>query len=129
VVVVEDNPTDVFLVREAMTAHGLDVVLEICEDGQEAIDFIVSLEEDESEPCPELILLDINLPKTDGFEVLGRLRESRRCGSIPVIVMTSSPAPSDRDRSAALGAKAYFQKPPHYNDFLRIGELVRAHLK
>lgn len=127
-VVVEDNPTDVFLIKEAIVAHGLDVDLRVFKDGEEAIHLIASLDENGDEPCPGLLLLDINLPRTDGLEVLGRLRGSKRCAHIPVIIMTSSAAPSDRERSAALGANAYFQKPTQYDAFLKIGEILRMHL-
>jgi CheY-like chemotaxis protein len=68
--VVEDNPTDVFLIREAIVAYGLDVELEVFEDGEEAISLIARMDANEGELCPNLMLLDLNLPRTDGFEVL-----------------------------------------------------------
>src|SRR5580704_5914352 len=76
IVVVEDNPTDVFLISEAIAAYGLQAELKVVEDGEKAISLIARIEANESEPCPQLILLDLNLPGTDGFEVLKRLRES-----------------------------------------------------
>ena len=67
IVVVEDNPTDIFLIREAIAAHGLNADLTICENGEQALAMIARLEANESEPCPRLMLLDLNLPDTDGW--------------------------------------------------------------
>jgi CheY-like chemotaxis protein len=98
--------------------------LRILEDGEKAIQFLAGLDADEAASCPKLMLLDLNLPRADGFEVLERVRSSKRCSQIPVIIMTSSAAPADRDKSTALGASAYFQKPSQYEAFLKIGEIV-----
>jgi CheY-like chemotaxis protein len=129
IVVVEDNPTDVFIILQALKAHRLEVELRVFNDGEEAISLIAHLDAEQNEPCPQLILLDLNLPRTDGFEVLKRLRESRRCADIPVIVMTSSAAQSDLDKSAALGANAYFQKRVEYDASLEIGSMIKQHLR
>jgi CheY-like chemotaxis protein len=126
---VEDNPTDVFLIKEAIAAYRLDVELEVFEDGEEAISLIARMDANESELCPNLMLLDLNLPRTDGFEVLEHLRKSKRCARIPVIVMTSSAAQSDRDKSTSLGADAYFQKQAEYDAFLKIGGIMKELLK
>lgn len=120
---------DIFLIKEAIVAHGLDIDIEIFENGEEALNLISKLDEDENVPCPGLVLLDINLPRADGFEVLGRLRNSRRCAAIPVVVMTSSTAAFDHAKSSALGASDYFHKPSDYETFLTIGEVLRKHLK
>ena len=78
---------------------------------------------------PELVLLDLNLPRVDGFDVLDKLRKSRRCSAVPVVVMTSSAAQNDRDRSALLGATTYFLKPTGYDAFLKIGTIIRELLR
>jgi CheY-like chemotaxis protein len=127
-VVVEDNPTDVFLISEAIAAYGLQAELKVVEDGEKAISLIARIEANESEPCPQLILLDLNLPGTDGFEVLKRLRESKRCAETRVIVMSSSGAPSDRDRSTSVGADAYFQKKVDYDASMEIGGIIQKFL-
>ena len=129
IVVIEDNPTDVFLVKQAVAAYGLDADLQLLEDGEEAIGLIARIEGDESAHSPDLILLDINLPRTDGFEVLERLRSSDKCRNAPVIVMTSSAAQADHDKAAELGANAYFEKRPGYQDFLKIGAVMHDLLK
>jgi CheY-like chemotaxis protein len=129
IVVVEDNPTDVFLINEALAAHGLRADLTVFEDGDRAIGLIARIEAEESVPCPRLMLLDLNLPGADGFAVLERLRKSQRCAAIRVIVMSSSAVPSDRNRSVSLGADAYFQKQVGYSASLEIGAIIRELLE
>jgi two-component system response regulator len=123
--VVEDNPTDVYLVRKALKAQGLEVDLQVFEDGETAITFVQQLDGDDTLDCPSLVLLDVNLPRADGFEVLRCLRSSMKCETIPVIVMTSSAALADRTTATALRADAYFQKPPSYDAFLKLGALAQ----
>jgi chemotaxis family two-component system response regulator Rcp1 len=126
--VVEDNPTDVYLVRKALKAQGLEVDLQVFEDGETAITFVQQLDGDDTLDCPSLVLLDVNLPRADGFEVLRCLRSSMKCETIPVIVMTSSAALADRTTATALRADAYFQKPPSYDAFLKLGALAQQML-
>jgi len=128
VVLIEDNQTDVFLVKQAIAAHHLDINLQVMEDGEQAIRFIAGLDADPSAQCPRLFLLDLNLPRISGLEVLSGLRHSKRCASLPVLVMTSSDAQTDRAQSAALGATGYFSKPSGYQEFLTIGEVIQAML-
>ena len=86
--------------------------------------YVQQLDSDESLACPSLILLDVNLPCADGFEVLSSLRSSTKCRDIPVIIMTSSAALPDRTTATALRADAYFQKPTSYDAFLNLGALA-----
>lgn len=102
----------------------LPVDLHIVSDGQKAIDFIARAEQDPDAPCPHLLVLDLNLPKRDGFEVLRRLRDSSVCGDIPVLIVTSSDAPGDLEQAAALGA-GYFRKPPSLEEFLKLGGVLK----
>jgi two-component system, chemotaxis family, response regulator Rcp1 len=124
VMVIEDNPTDVFLVREALSAHGLKVDLNVFEDGEAAIAYVQHLDQDASLVRPSLVLLDVNLPRADGFTVLHCLRGSTKCGNIPVIIMTSSDALMDHKTATSLRADGYFQKPPGYDAFLTLGALA-----
>jgi two-component system, chemotaxis family, response regulator Rcp1 len=124
----EDNLPDTVLIREVIRTEGLPIDLHIASDGQTAIDFIEAAEGDPSAPCPDFLLLDLNLPKRDGFEVLKRLRDSEKCKSIPVVIITSSDSPGDRQHAAELGA-SYFRKPPNYEDFLKLGEVLRKLLQ
>jgi DNA-binding response OmpR family regulator len=98
-------------------------------DGEKAIRFIENAEKDESAPCPKLLLLDLNLPRKNGIEILERLRRSDKCGNIPVIVVTSSDSQQDRDDAARLGATRYFRKPHDFDEFVKLGEVVRQVLE
>jgi CheY-like chemotaxis protein len=71
------------------------------------------------------MLLDLNLPKKTGTQVLERLRKSSRCGGIPVIVMTSSDSPKDKEQTTSLGANQYFRKPSKLEEFMKLSEIVR----
>jgi DNA-binding response OmpR family regulator len=96
----------------------------VAPDGSQAFDFVTRAELDKTAPCPHLLLLDLNLPKLDGFEVLRRLRANERFKSLPVLVFTSSDAPADRAMAAELGA-SYFRKPTSYEEFLKVGSVVK----
>lgn len=122
--VAEDNLPDALLVREAVRLENLPVDIHMVSDGQQAMEFIARAETDPDAPCPHFLLLDINLPKADGFEVLRRLRASEKCKGIPVVVVSSSDSPSDRGQAAELGA-AYFRKPPSYAEYLKLGRVLR----
>jgi CheY-like chemotaxis protein len=106
----------------------LPIELHVASDGQRAIDFIIRAEEDPDAPCPHLLLLDINLPKADGFEVLRHVRGSQRCSKIPVLMTSSSDSPTDRNQAAKLGA-GYFRKPPSYDEYLKLGAVLKQLLK
>ena len=124
----EDNLPDVLLVREAIRSEDLPLDVYVASDGQQAIDFIERAEHDPNAPCPHFLLLDLNLPKRDGFEVLQRLRAGERCKAIPVVIITSSDSPTDQAQAAALGA-GYFRKPPNYDEFLKLGGVLKKLLK
>jgi two-component system, chemotaxis family, response regulator Rcp1 len=124
---VEDNPPDALLVREAIRMEGLPLNVHLVADGERAMDFIAKAESDPAAPWPDIMLLDLNLPKVEGFEVLRWLRASGKRKHIPVMVITSSDSPKDRTESAALGA-GYFRKPANYDEFLKIGPVLRTFL-
>jgi len=109
VLLVEDNPTDVFVIKEAIERSGLDLDLHLATNGEEALVYLQNLAKSEKPLCPALVLLDLNLPKIGGIEVLRKLRGSSPCNQTPVIVVTSSTAESDRAAVRRLGAEAYFQ--------------------
>lgn len=120
----EDNLPDVLLVREAIRKENLSLDVHVVADGEQAIEFIARADVDDSAPCPNIILIDLNLPRRDGFEVLRYVRDSRRCRNTPVLIVTSSDAPNDRQLAADLGA-SYFRKPPSYLEFLRLGATLK----
>lgn len=96
----------------------------VVHDGAGAKDYLQRVGTGES-PCPDLILLDLNLPHTSGHELLKLIREHAHCGKMPVLIMTSSDAPRDRERVKALGASYYFRKPTDLEEFLQVGRVVR----
>ena len=124
----EDNLPDALLVREAIQAEQLQVDVHIVADGELAIDFIARAATDPDAPVPQVILLDLNLPKIDGFEVLRRVRAIEKFKSIPVIIVTSSDSPEDRREASTLNAN-YFRKPVSYEDFIKIGGVLRRFLE
>ena len=101
--------------------------LYILNDGEQALQFFRQIDQ-ESIRCPDMLLLDLNIPRFDGFHVLGYLRKLAQCTQMPAIVMTSSAAPADKTRSAACNVSAYFNKPSTYAEFLEIGDIIRKHL-
>lgn len=125
ILLVEDTEPDVYLVREALKQAGLDFKLKVFEDGEKAVEFIEMLDRNSSEACPHLVLLDLNLPKKSGEQVLERMRQSPRCGRLPVIIVTSSDSPKDKSQAARLGATQYFRKPSRLDEFMKLGPLVR----
>ncbi len=114
--------------REVIRAESLPLEVHVASDGQAAIQFIESAEGDPHAPAPDFVLLDLNLPKRDGFEVLRRLRASAKFKDTPVLIMSSSDAPADVRLASSLGA-AYFHKPAGYNEFLKLGGVMRERLK
>jgi CheY-like chemotaxis protein len=124
----EDNLPDVLLVREAIANENLPFDIFTASDGQQAFDFIERADKELDSPCPHFLLLDLNLPKKDGFEVLRRVRVSTRCRNTRVVVITSSDAPGDRKQAELLGA-AYFRKPTSYEEFLKLGGVLKRLLE
>lgn len=117
VLLAEDNKLDIFVVQEAFAEYKIPAVLHVVKDGEAAMRFIDAADHDRA-PCPALVLLDLNLPKKSGTEVLAYLRRSKKCAAAKVLIVTSSN--SDRDRAATqhMGANGYFLKPANYDEFL-----------
>lgn len=122
---VEDNRGDIFLIREALQAANLDADLHIVQDGEKAVRFFEEVDHDDSLPCPGLVIMDLNLPKRQGGEVLELMRKSRRCANALAIVVTSSDSEKEREAMAKLGVREYFRKPSQYEDFMKLGEVVK----
>lgn len=120
---VEDNPGDVRLTEEAFKQGRIENDLHTVSDGSEALDFLHQRGTYEDAPRPDLILLDLNLPRKDGEEVLEELKDDSELRSIPIIVLTSSRAEEDVTRSYELHANAYLTKPVDPDEFI---ETVRA---
>lgn len=125
----EDNATDVFVIKEVLATSGLNLQLHVEKDGYHALRYLRALDEDQSRTLPALVLLDLNLPKVSGLEVLQQLRGNSRFKDIPVIVVTSSNAPIDRAAAVDLGANAYFQKPGDLRSYEKLAELITTFVK
>ncbi|SER73454.1 response regulator [Natrinema salaciae] len=123
ILLVEDNPGDVRLTKEAFKQGRIENDLYVVTDGTEALDFLSQRGEYADAPRPDLILLDLNLPGKDGEEVLAELKDDSSLRSIPVIVLTSSRAEEDIVKSYELHANAYLTKPVDPDEFI---ETVRA---
>lgn len=122
--VAEDNDGDVFLIEEALRAHNLSFKIDLVQDGMRAEAYLNRLEVIGDAICPDVFLLDLNLPKGDGHAILKSFRQNRVCARVPVIIITSSDAPRDRQQAELLGAAAYFRKPSDLTEFLELGAIV-----
>lgn len=125
ILLAEDNPADVQLVREALEDRSVDCALHVVPDGAQAIAFIEKVDGSSTLPCPSLLLLDLHLPKRNGEEILRYLRASERCGRTPVVVLTSSDSPRDVENATRHAALHYFRKPSALDEFLKLGDIVK----
>jgi CheY-like chemotaxis protein len=125
VFLIEDNVGDVLLVEEALREYRIDCDLTVVADGEEAIRFFQTLDHNPEITPPSLVLLDLNLPKRSGHEVLEVIRRSTRCPAMSVVVVTSSQHQSDLARMRRLGATAYFHKPSNFDEFMKLGALIK----
>jgi len=120
--VIEDNGTDVLMLRHALAEHSIPHEMLVIEDGEEAIEYLGNCN---ARNTPDLIVIDLNLPKQDGLDVLREYRFSALLVGTPMIVLTSSSDPGDRNRAEMLGIAAYIRKPIQLDDFFAIGETIR----
>jgi CheY-like chemotaxis protein len=120
VLLVEDSPGDVRLTREAFKDAKVHINLHVAPDGAEAMDFLNRKGKHSNVPRPDLILLDLNLPKKDGREVLEEIKQSPELKSIPVVVLTTSASEADILRSYRLHANCYITKPVGLDGFLKV---------
>ncbi|MCM2416995.1 response regulator [Streptomyces sp. RKAG293] len=118
VLLVEDDPGDELMTREAFEDNKIGNTLHVVRDGLEALDFLYRREPHTQAPRPDLILLDLNLPKYDGRQVLERIKADPDLSHIPVVVLTTSSAEEDILRSYKLHANAYVTKPVDLDQFI-----------
>src|ERR1700759_2569868 len=121
VLLVEDDPGDVLLIREAFSDHKVGNGLSVVSDGVEAMEYVRGEGEHAGRPRPDLILLDLNLPRKSGAEVLAEIKGDPDLATIPVVVLTTSQSEDDVLRSYKNHANAFITKPV---DFDRFGEIV-----
>jgi CheY-like chemotaxis protein len=126
VLVVEDNPTDARLVEEALSEHQVPHEMVVLRDGEEALEY---LEHMADKSKPDLIILDLNLPKRDGFGVLNEYRARPALSFVPIVILTSSDSPADKLRAKSIGVAAFLQKPMTLEEFIALGPRFRAILQ
>jgi len=120
ILLAEDNPGDAKLTQKAFEEGNILNNLHIVENGVEAMDFLKQRGDYEDKARPDLVLLDLNMPKKDGWDVLEEINEDPELRRIPVIVLTSSEAESDIVKSYELQANAYLSKPVDYSGFMDV---------
>jgi CheY-like chemotaxis protein len=126
ILVVEDNPGDEKLTMRAFRKLDTSSEFVVARDGQQALDFLEGkgAYAAASQSLPALVILDLNLPRMNGLEVLRRLRANERTRALPVVILTGSNDPEDRARSYAAGATAYVRKPVDFNEFIEAADAL-----
>ncbi|BAY61232.1 two-component response regulator [Calothrix brevissima NIES-22] len=120
VLLVEDNPGDAQLTRIALEDSKISVNLSVVEDGVEAMAFLRKQDKYATVPHPDIVLLDLNLPKKDGRQVLAEIKSDQHLKRIPVVVLTTSQAEEDIVKAYNLAANCYITKPVDFDQFVRI---------
>jgi chemotaxis family two-component system response regulator Rcp1 len=122
ILLAEDNPADVYLVREALKEHGVQCTVRTAADGKDVLTLLAASDRTWN---PDLIILDLNLPRHDGIEILQKVRSTEAIANVPVVVLTSSDSPRDRTIANDLGATCYVRKPSNLEQFLQLGALFK----
>lgn len=124
VLLVEDNPGDAELTRIALEDSKISVNLNVVEDGVEAMAFLRKQDKYSNVPHPDIVLLDLNLPRKDGREVLAEIKTDNHLKRIPVVVLTTSQAEEDIIKAYNLSANCYITKPVDFDQFVRIVQSI-----
>ena len=117
ILLIEDDSDHELLTIRALRKANIANEIKIARDGEEALELLFGDGEDALKTCPQVVLLDLKLPKIDGLEVLRRIRENERTRMLPVVVLTSSDEESDIIRSYRLGVNSYIRKPVNFTEF------------
>ena len=126
ILLVEDNPADVYLIEMALSHEKIDYELRCFETGEEAVSALVNQASSEE---PDIILLDLNTPRGDGIETLKAIQQTPRYADVPTAIITSSRSESDQHRVSLLGTARYIHKPTNLDEFLaNIGRAVKEML-
>lgn len=124
VLLAEDNPGDVMLVRDALQQQLTNFELLVIDNGDKIRSYLSNPAT--NHPGPDVLLLDLNLPRVDGPDMFRLLRDHPCCSKVPLIVITSSDSPRDRAWTEEFRIAHFFRKPSDYDAFMKLGELVRA---
>lgn len=125
ILLVEDNPGDARLAREALNENNINHFFFHVEDGLQALDFLHNKGMYQSSPRPDLILLDLNLPKINGHQVLSEIKSDESLRKIPVVVLSISHSEKDIERSYELNANCYVTKPLDINEFIEVFGMIQ----
>jgi chemotaxis family two-component system response regulator Rcp1 len=117
----EDNPADVYLIRQALEENGVKYTLNVASHGGEMMAAV-----SKSSKAPDLVVLDLNLPRHDGLEILKLIRDNGDFSHVPVVILTSSDSPKDRTAASILGAACYIRKPSNLEEFMAIGVTLQT---
>ncbi len=130
ILLVEDNPADIKITQRALRESAVPVELLVMRDGQEAVDYLLRQgkhADDDSWRIPDLILLDLNLPRLTGREVLDRIRATPSLKAVPVVVLTTSRRHEDIQEMYAAGANTYIEKPQDFNRFVQVLQTIQRY--
>ncbi|MBQ0992561.1 response regulator [Micromonospora sp. PSH03] len=117
ILVVDDDPGDVLMIEEALADSDVEKIIDVVSDGEEAMEFLRAEGRHEQARRPDVILLDLNMPRMDGRQVLGAVKQDEDLRTIPIVVLTTSNADTDIVGSYTLQANAYVTKPIDLDDF------------
>ena len=124
ILVVEDNPADVYLLKEALRETPLTGEILVCSDGEDALKRLRGEGQYANAAPPELLLLDLNLPRVDGRGILDAMRDHEKLRDLCVILLSSSPSPRDRSRISHLARGLFLEKPTDLDGYQRLGERI-----
>jgi len=124
ILLAEDNPADVRLLQEAFKESHTGSTLSVVPDGVEALAFLRREGRYSAVPQPDLLVLDLNMPKKDGRQVLAEMKADPELRAIPVMILSSSSLPEDQRTAAALGAVRYIVKPQEFSEFLQLVHVI-----
>jgi two-component system response regulator len=125
VLLVEDNPTDVMIAKEGLFSAKMLNKLHVAEDGVEAMEFLHQRGEYADAPRPDLILLDLNMPRKNGHEVLAEIKADAKLKNIPVVILTTSTSKEDVMNAYGSHANCYISKPVDFNDFSKVVKTIQ----
>jgi CheY-like chemotaxis protein len=119
ILLVEDNPDDIMITKRAFAKGRILNKLYVVQDGEEAIEFLRKRGKYKDVPTPTLVLLDLKMPKMNGFEVLEQIKGDKDLKSIPIVVLTSSERDKDIEEAYKLGCNSYIVKPVNFENFIK----------
>ncbi|CAG1020513.1 Response regulator rcp1 [Patescibacteria group bacterium] len=120
ILLLEDEAADAYLIKMAFKEHNVSARLHHVLDGREGLNFLKQLDDYKNAPCPDLIFLDLNMPRMNGYEFLTAIKNDERFKNIPVIVLTTSDVETDVQYSYQLGAASYITKPTGIDQFMTV---------